>query len=84
MSEAISQLASAVTGAKQGAQSAAADSSQPRNKKLDQLAENTVDLGGRNKVITTNTGAAVSNNTSWLKAGERGPLLLEDFHAREK
>ncbi len=34
--------------------------------------------------LTTNQGLAVSDNQNSLKAGERGPILLEDFVLREK
>src|SRR6202034_4105300 len=36
------------------------------------------------QVLTTNQGVAVSDNQSSLKAGLRGPTLLEDFVLREK
>ena len=41
-----------------------------------------VDGGGQ--ILTTNQGVAVSDNQSSLKAGLRGPALLEDFVLREK
>ncbi len=34
--------------------------------------------------ITTNQGLAISDNQNSLRAGERGPTLLEDFILREK
>src|SRR6202451_2749236 len=34
--------------------------------------------------LTTNQGLPVSDNQNTLKAGERGPALLEDFILREK
>lgn len=34
--------------------------------------------------ITTNHGVPVSDNQNSLKAGGRGPTLLEDFVLREK
>jgi hypothetical protein len=34
--------------------------------------------------MTTNTGAPVWNNNASLTAGERGPILLEDYHLVEK
>ncbi len=34
--------------------------------------------------LTTNFGVPVSDNQNSLKAGERGPTLLEDFVLREK
>jgi catalase len=41
-----------------------------------------VDSGGR--ALTTNQGVLVSDNQNSLKAGMRGPALLEDFVLREK
>jgi catalase len=41
-----------------------------------------VDNTGR--VLTTNQGVAIGDNQSSLKAGLRGPTLLEDFILREK
>ncbi|MEO8431174.1 MAG: catalase [Acidobacteriota bacterium] len=34
--------------------------------------------------LTTNQGLRIENDQDTLKAGERGPSLLEDFHFREK
>lgn len=34
--------------------------------------------------LTTDQGVKVNNTDDSLKAGERGPTLLEDFHFREK
>lgn len=34
--------------------------------------------------LTTNQGVKVSDTDNSLKAGERGPTLIEDFHFREK
>ena len=39
---------------------------------------------GAGTLLTTNQGTRVSDNQNTLKAGERGPSLLEDFHFREK
>lgn len=36
------------------------------------------------KTFTTNSGAPVYDNTNSLSVGERGPLLLEDYHLLEK
>ena len=38
----------------------------------------------RDETLTTNHGVAVSDNQNSLRAGVRGPTLLEDFHFREK
>ena len=34
--------------------------------------------------LTTNQGVNIDNTDNSLKAGERGPTLMEDFHLREK
>jgi len=39
---------------------------------------------GTGQVLTTNQGVAVADNQNSLKAGLRGPTLLEDFILREK
>ncbi len=39
---------------------------------------------GDEDVLTTNQGTAISDNQNSLKAGARGPTLLEDFVLREK
>src|SRR5579871_5151950 len=51
----------------------------PGNAPLDRVR---VDSGGR--VLTTNQGVPVADNHNSLKAGLRGPSLLEDFILREK
>ena len=51
----------------------------PGNGPLDRVR---VDSSGR--VLTTNQGVAVADNQNSLKAGLRGPSLLEDFILREK
>ena len=53
--------------------------SNPGNGPLDNVR---VDSGGR--VLTTNQGVPVADNQNSLKAGLRGPSLLEDFILREK
>src|SRR6478609_12224587 len=40
--------------------------------------------GGGAAQLTTNHGVPISDNQNSLKAGPRGPVLLEDFHLREK
>ena len=46
------------------------------------LAQARVD--GSGTVLTTNQGVAIADNQNSLKAGLRGPTLLEDFILREK
>ncbi len=53
-----------------------------RNKKDQQLDPFRVDDNG--KKLTTNQGLKVTEDEFSLKAGERGPTLMEDFHFREK
>ena len=52
------------------------------NSKNKQLEDYRVD--NRGKKMTTNQGLKVSEDEHSLKAGERGPTLMEDFHFREK
>lgn len=52
------------------------------NKKQQQLEDFKVDHEGQD--LTTNQGTKVSNTSDSLKAGERGPTIMEDFHFREK
>ena len=40
--------------------------------------------GGYGKRLTTNQGLKINDDSNTLKAGERGPTLLEDFIMREK
>ncbi len=51
----------------------------PNNAALEKVR---VDSAGR--ALTTNQGVAVADNQNSLKAGLRGPTLLEDFILREK
>ena len=51
----------------------------PGNQSLDHVR---VDSGGR--TLTTNQGVPIADNQNSLKAGLRGPALLEDFILREK
>ncbi|MDX8047550.1 catalase [Gracilibacillus sp. S3-1-1] len=53
-----------------------------KTKKDRQLDHFRVDDKG--KKLTTNQGLKISNDQFSLKAGERGPTLMEDFHFREK
>ncbi|WP_028297844.1 catalase HPII [Olivibacter sitiensis] len=52
------------------------------NSKEDKLLAHTED--GKDQFLTTNQGVRVNDNQNSLKAGERGPSLLEDFILREK
>lgn len=50
--------------------------------KTERLKDFTVDNDGQK--LTTNTGLHVAEDEHSLKAGVRGPTLMEDFHFREK
>lgn len=52
------------------------------SKKMQQMDLDRVD--NKEQTLTTNQGVKLSNTDDSLKAGERGPTLLEDFHFREK
>jgi catalase len=52
------------------------------NATIDTLDRVRVDSSGQ--ALTTNQGVAIADNQSSLKAGARGPVLLEDFILREK
>ena len=52
------------------------------NATIETLDRVRVDAAGR--VLTTNQGVAIADNQNSLKAGQRGPALLEDFILREK
>ncbi|MDR6462116.1 catalase [Chryseobacterium sediminis] len=52
------------------------------NKKAEQLDVHST--SNENEKLTTNQGLKINNNQDSLKAGERGPSLLEDFILREK
>jgi catalase len=55
---------------------------QKSNPKIDDLNKNIEDGGGQ--AMTTNQGLKINDDTNSLKAGDRGPTLLEDFILREK
>jgi len=52
------------------------------NKKVNSLQSSTEDSTG--EFLTTNQGVKINDDQNSLKAGERGPSLLEDFILREK
>lgn len=53
-----------------------------KNKKLDQLKN--YQENSKEKNITTNQGVSVSEDNFTLRASDRGPSLLQDFHFQEK
>ncbi|PSL30873.1 catalase [Chitinophaga ginsengisoli] len=52
------------------------------NKKIENLSPDIEDSTG--EIITTNTGVKINDDHNSLKAGDRGPTLMEDFIFREK
>ena len=52
------------------------------NKKIAELSSNKEESTG--EIITTNTGVKINDDHNSLKAGDRGPTLMEDFIFREK
>ena len=54
----------------------------PSDAKIAQLAQHTTDAS--EQPLTTNQGLKINDNQNSLKAGTRGPTLLEDFIMREK
>ena len=52
------------------------------NDKQKQLKNHKVD--NKDQAFTTNKGLKIAEDEFSLKAGERGPTLIEDFHFREK
>ncbi|MEO6039528.1 MAG: catalase HPII [Saprospiraceae bacterium] len=54
----------------------------PENEKVDALQRDT--QSGEDQMLTTNQGLRINDNQNSLKAGSRGPTLLEDFILREK
>ncbi|WP_214885699.1 MULTISPECIES: catalase [unclassified Exiguobacterium] len=53
------------------------------NKKEEQLKQHTID-NEQQAGLTTNQGLKMAEDEFSLKAGRRGPTLIEDFHFREK
>lgn len=54
----------------------------PENDKLRELEPDKENSNG--EFITTNTGTKINDDHNSLKAGDRGPTLMEDFIMREK
>ena len=54
----------------------------PENEKTRSIAPHTADA--TNQFMTTDHGVRINDDQNTLKAGERGPSLLEDFIMREK
>jgi len=57
---------------------------EPADKKDAQLEEERSVNGGNDRILTDDTGVKVTNTATSLRAGNRGPLLFEDFHFYRK
>ncbi len=57
-------------------------SASEENRKIDQLNKHLID--NQDKKMTTNDGVGIHDNNNTLKAGDRGPSLLEDFIYQDK
>ena len=71
-------------GAGAGASSGAGASATHDGASLNPGALDRVRSNNDGQVLTTNQGVAIGDNQNSLKAGLRGPTLLEDFILREK
>lgn len=64
------------------------DTHQNKNSSVDEASKmkqmESFSADHKNQRLTTNLGVGVSNTDDSLKAGLRGPTLMEDFHFREK
>jgi catalase len=58
------------------------DRQETNHNKINDLEQFREDSAG--EYLTTNQGLRINDDQNTLKAGERGPSLLEDFHFREK
>ncbi|WP_255169218.1 catalase [Natrononativus amylolyticus] len=65
-----------------GSESGTSGNEVDENSKRDQLEEVTENPEGEE--LTTDHGVKVTDTDNSLKAGERGPTIMEDFHFREK
>ena len=74
--------ASTLTEANPSAKTGPAGGAKPGAAPSGALDPSRADASG--KVLTTNQGVPIADNQSSLKAGLRGPTLLEDFILREK
>ena len=81
--EAASDAVSASTLSEVNVSAKPGDAAPPGGHAIDgRLAQARVD--GSKQVLTTNQGVAIADNQNSLKAGLRGPTLLEDVILREK
>jgi catalase len=82
---AIDRIAPVVSTVSEGAQSGKVGAGAPapgENRTIGSLDRVRVDASGQ--ALTTDQGVRIADNQSSLKAGLRGPALLEDFILREK
>ncbi|RQG97740.1 catalase [Natrarchaeobius chitinivorans] len=67
------------SGSESGTSDAHDGDEESKREQLDEVRENP-----EGEYLTTDHGVRVSDTDNSLKAGERGPTIMEDFHFREK
>jgi len=82
--KAVAKKAAAATPAKKTAGNTAARTSDPTAIGGGRLDATSPDWAQAGDVVTTPTGTPVDDTDNSLRAGSRGPTLLEDHHLREK
>lgn len=60
------------------------ENNQPRDAKDEQLEQYRKQNSGNDQPLTEESGVKVSNDQQTLRAGKRGPLLMQDFHFYKK
>ena len=70
--------------ARTSGQSASALDNEFLHAETDETSDLALDTVGPGEVMSGNQGVKVSDDQNSLKAGRRGPTLMEDFHLREK
>ena len=70
--------------ARTSGQSASAADQESLHGETDKTADLALDTVEPGEVMTGNQGVKISDDQNSLKAGLRGPTLMEDFHLREK
>src|SRR5271156_928426 len=70
--------------ARTSGQSASATAKESLHRETDKKSDLALDTVEPGEVMSGNQGVKISDDQNSLKAGLRGPTLLEDFHLREK
>ncbi len=70
--------------ARTGGQSSGTMDQRSRHSETGKTIDLAPDTAERGEILTSNQGLAIQDDQNSLRAGPRGPSLLEDFHLREK